>query len=264
MVKSLLEDKQFWEAKWAREEVLENEEGEEDSWIEGESGEDYFDKTVLDAAKGRDVIDIGCGRGEFTLTVARVARRVVGIDFSQTAFSKALENSKALQARNVEFRLADARKIPFPDGSFDLAFSRRGPATESPLSITEAYRVLRKSGLLFQQEIGERDKLNWKQIFGRGQNFPFTGKIADEKNKLLAEAGFRNVHVQEFEATEYFKTLKDVAMRLETTPIIPDFDKNTDRALTEMLGNTCADEKGIKTNEHRVIITATKNRNQKA
>ncbi len=47
-------------------------------------------------------------------------------------------------------------------------------------------------------------------------------------------------------------------MRLETTPIIPSFDKNTDRALVEKLGKTCADEKGIKTNEHRVIITATK------
>ncbi len=259
MVKGLYEDKQFWEASWAREEVLENEEGEEDSWIEGESGEDYFDRIVLDAAKGRDVIDIGCGRGEFTLSVARVASRVLGVDFSQNAISKALENSKATRTANVEFKLADARKIPVPDASFDLAFSRRGPAMDSLLSITESYRVLRRGGRLIQQEGGERDKLNWKQVFGRGQNFPFTGRIAEEKKRLLSEAGFKNIDVREFEATEYFKTLRDVVMRLETTPIVPSFDKNTDEALLEKIGKTCVDEKGIKTNEHRLVITATKN-----
>ncbi len=260
-MKGLYEDRQFWEGLWAREEVLEKEEGEEDSWIEGQSGEDYFDKAVLAAAEGKDVIDIGCGWAEFTLTVARVARRIVGIDFSRNAISKALENSKALKAGNVDFRLADARKIPFPDGSFDLGFSRRGPAMESLLSITEAFRVLRTGGQLMQQEQqegGERDKLNWIEVFGRGQDLLFGGKVADEKNRLLGEAGFRNVRVQEFEATEYFRTLKDVVMRLETTPIIPGFGKNRDRPLVEKLGRTCADEKGIKTNEHRVIITATK------
>ncbi len=257
-MKSLYEDKEFWEGTWAREEALENAEGEEDSWIEGESGEDYFDKTVLEAAKGRDVIDIGCGRGEFTLSVARVASRVLGIDFSENAISRALENSKAARAGNVEFKLADARKIPVPDESFDLAFSRRGPAMESLLSITETYRVLRRYGLLIQQEGGERDKLNWMQVFGRGQNFPLPGRIGEEKKKLLEKAGFKNVDVREFEATEYFKTLKDVVMRLETTPIIPNFDKNTDRGLVEKIGEKCADEKGIKTNEHRLLITARK------
>lgn len=258
-MKGLYEDRQYWEGEWAREAALESQKAEEDSWVEGQSGEDYFDKIVLDGSKGGDVIDIGCGRGEFTLTVARVARKVVGIDFSQKAISKALESSKAHRASNVEFKLADARKIPFPYESFDLAFSRRGPAMESLRSITEAFRILRRDGRLMQQEIGERDKLNWKQVFGRGQNFPFTGKIADEKTKLLREAGFKNVDVRDFEATEYFKTLKDVIMRLETTPIIPSFDKNADRALVEKLGKTCADENGIKTNEHRLVITATKN-----
>jgi SAM-dependent methyltransferase len=237
---------------------MEKEEGKEDSWIERQSGEDYFDKAVLEAAKGKDVIDIGCGWAEFTLAVARVATRTVGIDFSQNAISKALKNRKALKAENVEFRLAEARKIPFPDGSFDLGFSRRGPAMESLRSITEAFRVLRTGGRLIQQECGERDKLNWIQVFGRGQDLRLAGKIADEKKKLLAEAGIRSVYIQEFDVTEYFKTLRDVVMRLETTPIIPNFDWNADHELVEKLGKTCADEKGIKTNEHRVIITATK------
>ncbi len=257
-MRGLYEDKQFWEGKWAREEALEREAAEEDSWREGESGEEYFDKNVLDAARGRDVIDIGCGRGEFTLAVAKVATRVVGIDFSEKAIAKALENGMANRADTVEFKLADARKIPYPDASLDLVFSRRGPATESLQTIREAYRVLRRGGWLVQQEIGERDKLNWKQVFRRGQNYPFNGRIVEEKERLLAEAGFLNINAREFEATEYFRTVKDVVIRLETTPIIPGFNENADRALVEKLERTCMDSKGIKTNEHRLIIAAKK------
>ncbi len=129
-MRGLYEDKQYWEGKWAWEEALEREAAEEHSWLESESGEEYFDRTVLDAARGRDVIDIGCGRGEFTLAMAKVATRVRGIDFSTKAIAKALENANRVD--NVEFKIADARRIPCPDHSFDLAFSRRGPAVESP------------------------------------------------------------------------------------------------------------------------------------
>ncbi len=204
------------------------------------------------------MIDIGCGRGEFTLDVAKVATRVLGIDFSTKAIAKALENGQANRVDNVEFKIADARRIPYPDQSFDLAFSRRGPAVESLQTITEAYRVLRRGGRLIQQEIGERDKLNWKQVFGRGQNYPFKGRIVEEKERLLAEAGFRNIEAREFEATEYFRTLKDVIVRLETTPIIPRFYEKTCRPSLEKIESTGMESKGIKTNEHRVIIAARK------
>ncbi len=152
-MRGLYEDKEFWEGKWAREEALEKEAAEEDSWLEGESGERYFDRTVIDAAGGRDVIDIGCGRGEFTLAVARVATCVLGIDFSRKAIARALENGRANRVDNVEFKLADARNIPCPDRGFDLAFSRRGPATESLQTIREAYRVLRRGGRLSSRRL---------------------------------------------------------------------------------------------------------------
>ncbi len=35
-MRGLYEDKQFWEGKWAREEALEKEAAEEDSWLERE------------------------------------------------------------------------------------------------------------------------------------------------------------------------------------------------------------------------------------
>jgi len=79
------EDQEIWENLYAAEEgqlaagVIER------SWTETEDGEREFDRRVLASAKGRDVIDIGCGTGEFTLEIAASASTVAGIDFSERA-----------------------------------------------------------------------------------------------------------------------------------------------------------------------------------
>jgi 2-polyprenyl-3-methyl-5-hydroxy-6-metoxy-1,4-benzoquinol methylase len=67
------EDRGFWEKKWTAEEKMEKKTRQEESWREGVDVEDYFDRIVLKEARGRNVLDIGCGRGEFTLSVAAVA-----------------------------------------------------------------------------------------------------------------------------------------------------------------------------------------------
>ncbi len=258
MARIEFEDERVWDKIRAAEAAHEREALEEDSWVEGEDGEAYFDKTVLKAAEGKDVLDIGCGRGEFALAVAAVAKKVVGVDFSNRAVAKALDNVSRRGMANVEFRLADARNLPYPRESFDLAFSRRGPAVDSVETIKEARRVLRKGGRLIQQEIGERDKLNWKQIFGRGQNYPYKETIRSEKKRLLTTGGFAKLRFREFEAVEYFKTINDALMRLETTPIIPNFNRTRHRRYLQRIDESCASPKGIRTNMHRVIITATK------
>ena len=79
-----------------------------------------------------------------------------------------------------------------------------------------------------------------------------------EKKKLLARAGFRKTRFKEFEASEFYKSIKDVVMRLETTPIIPNFSKARDRKHLLNLEKKCTTPKGIKTNTHRVIVVATK------
>jgi len=223
------EDRDFWEKKWTTEENIERRARQEESWTVGVDGEDYFDRKVLKEARGKRVLDIGCGRGEFTLSVAGVAEKVVGVDFSKIAINQAIVNTSLQGVTNVELKLADASRIPYPSESFGLAFSRRGPGTYSLKAAREAHRVLKRGGLLIQEEIGEKDKLNWKQIFGRGQNFPFKEPVSIEKRKLLARAGFRKATFKEFEASEFYGSIKDVIMRLETTPIIPNFRKARDR-----------------------------------
>ena len=252
------DDEEVWEKLYAADENRLAAGRIESSSTEGEDGEREFDRRVLAIVMGRDVIDIGCGTGEFTLEIAAEARTVAGIDFSQRAVKKALENLRSTKISNLEFRLSRADKLAYPEERFDLAISRRGPAADTADSIREACRVLKKNGQLMLEEIGERDKQNWAQVFGRGQMYPGTDKVSTELKEKLAREGFRNISADEFEAIEYFATIQDVLMRLENSPIIPNFDKEFDAQHVQEIVKRFTTSKGIRTNTHRVLITAVK------
>jgi SAM-dependent methyltransferase len=252
------EEQEVWERLYAADENQLAAGMEEHSWTEGEDGEGEFDRRVIASAKNKDVIDIGCGTGEFSFKLSTVATMVAGVDFSKRALKKAFLNQQSLRASNVEFALSAADRIPYSEGSFDLAISRRGPALDTEESTREAYRVLRKGGELVAQEIGERDKQNWARVFGRGQMYPATARIAIELEKKLTDAGFGNISVDEFEANEYFASIQDVLMRLENSPIIPDFKRELDDEHLRGIAKKFTTTKGIQTSTHRVLIKATK------
>ncbi len=67
--------------------------------------------------EGKSVLDVGCGPGNFTRLLARRAARVVGCDSSDRMLSRRAE------AAGVEILRADARRLPFPDSSFDVVFA---------------------------------------------------------------------------------------------------------------------------------------------
>ena len=252
------QERQIWEKLYAAEENQLAQGLEERSFIEGEDGEIEFDRRVLASVKDKRVIDIGCGTGEFTLEIAAIAKQVAGVDFSKRALSKARENLRSKKSTNVEVKLAPADELPYPGGSFDQAISRRGPAIDTRASAKEVWRVLMHSGEFMAQEIGERDKQNWAQVFGRGQLHSSTIKVAAEKRKMLIEAGFRKVIVEDFEAKEYFASLKDVLMRLENSPIILNFDREVDKGHLEEIARRFTTPKGIATSTHRILVTASK------
>ena len=85
-----------------------------------------------------------------------------------------------------------------------------------------------------------------------------TDKVSIELKEKLAREGFRNISVDEFEAIEYFATIQDVLMRLENSPIIPDFDKELDERHVQEIVKRFTTSKGIKTNTHRVLLRAVK------
>ena len=74
----------------------------------------------------KDVLEIGCGRGDFTFAYLKNAKSVLGVDPGAEAI-KDLEArwSRTLQKTPADFRCGKIEDLALPEESFDrLVFSR--------------------------------------------------------------------------------------------------------------------------------------------
>lgn len=80
------------------------------------------DKVATHISNNETVIDIACGTGAQVFGLAEKAKRVVGVDLSESMIKYAWDQSKIRRIKNVEFVVADATKLlPFADNEFDVA-----------------------------------------------------------------------------------------------------------------------------------------------
>ena len=99
--------------------------------------------------KGLDVLEVGCGAGDFAIHLSKLQSIVTAVDFSAKAIEIAQEKSKA-QNQSVNFQVADAQSLPFASNSFDLIFSCEclEHVPDPQKALNEFYRVLKPSGHL--------------------------------------------------------------------------------------------------------------------
>jgi SAM-dependent methyltransferase len=92
---------------------------------------------------GRRTLDIGCGEGRVARDLKSVGHTVVGVDASPT-----LVEAASSADPSIEFVLADAAALPFPDGYADLAvaFMSLQDIDDVPTALEEAARVLEPGG----------------------------------------------------------------------------------------------------------------------
>ena len=245
---------EYWNRKWA----LREQRMQEKTALDGSDGEVEFDRELQRRVPGKDVLDVGCGPGEFTLRTAKKAKSIVGIDPSSTALALARRNLAKSGIKNATFRYGDVKLLPFPNMTFDLAYSRRGPASVSKHNLGEILRVLKKGGTFMEICIGERDKQNLAEIFGRGQMRGFRGQVSGVKKRWLTEVGFREATSRDYVGTEIFRSLDDLVVRLRTAPIIPSFDVKKDKRFLEAVEEQSMSDRGIETPVHRVVLVAKK------
>lgn len=94
------------------------------------------------------LLDIGCGGGFLTNSLAKRGHKVSGIDISE----KTLEVAKKYdETKSVHYLLANAYNLPFKENTFDAVFALDVlEHVESPDKlIEEASRVLKPNGLFF-------------------------------------------------------------------------------------------------------------------
>src|SRR5713101_9826541 len=69
---------------------------------------------------GDRVLDVGCGTGVITAALAERGCTVIGLDASEPYLEGA---RRSRSHRNIVYELGDARRMPYPDASFDACVS---------------------------------------------------------------------------------------------------------------------------------------------
>ena len=133
------------------------------------------------------VLDVGCAKGflihDLTELIPGIA--VAGVDVSDYAIANAIEDMRPY------VRVADARALPFPDGSFDLVISintiHNLEREECAQALREMERVSRSRSYItvdaFRTEAERTRMLAWN-LTAR------TIMHADEWKAFFAEAGY--------------------------------------------------------------------------
>ncbi|HHW84206.1 MAG TPA: class I SAM-dependent methyltransferase [Actinomycetales bacterium] len=106
------------------------------------------DAGLLGDVAGLDVLEVGCGAAQGSRWVAARGGRATGVDLSP-GMLRAAHDGVASSGLDVTLVEADARSLPFPPRSFDLAFTAFGaiPFVPDPERIfAEVARVLRPGG----------------------------------------------------------------------------------------------------------------------
>ncbi len=178
------------------------------------AGEEHVIREYMPS--GSDILDLGCGAGRTTTFIHEKGCDVVGVDISGPLVDQARKNFPG-----IDFRVMDARKLGFKDGSFDAVFfsfngiDNLASLSERRRAMSEIKRVLRPGGFFIYSSHNSlavpRTPTGWKILLNNlvrlrlgahwrkeeyefGQLMQYYNNVWSEKRGLSA-AGFRNIRM---------------------------------------------------------------------
>jgi SAM-dependent methyltransferase len=122
----------------------------QETWFaQARGGQPFSGLIPFEELVDKDVLEIGCGTGVHTRMLAAAGARVAAVDLTPTAVDLT-QRRLTLAGLLADVREADAESLPFPDCSFDFAWSWGviHHSSDTNRVIGEVARVLRPGGKL--------------------------------------------------------------------------------------------------------------------
>jgi len=147
---------------------------------------------TVDAKNGLG-LDVACGTGLFTRSMAGKMQLVYGIDISRGMLEKATEYVEKERITNIRFARARAEKLPFPDDLFDgvacCGSLHLFPDTEQALS--EIGRVMKRGARLAVMTFVKKRFLKYRRVYEHLRR-DHGARIfnVEELDSYLSRAGF--------------------------------------------------------------------------
>jgi ubiquinone/menaquinone biosynthesis C-methylase UbiE len=144
------------------------------------------------------VLDLACGPGFVALEFAKHAREVVGVDLTPEMLKKARALARRENFKNVTFRRADVKRLPFDVRSFDLVVTRASfhHFSEPERALAEMVRVLKRNGRILISD-------------NTSKNDPEKSRLQNQLEKMRDPS-----HVEMIPPRKWRKLFKDAALRV--------------------------------------------------
>ncbi|MBK5262308.1 MAG: methyltransferase domain-containing protein [Peptostreptococcaceae bacterium] len=170
----------------------------------------------LDVRKGETILDLGCGRGEETILMARMTGldgKAIGLDLTKEMVSVAIDRATFENIANAVFVQGDIENLPFSENHFDGVASNCviNHAKDKDKVYREIYRVLKPGGRFVVADAVTKyplpaevknDPEAWAQCYG--------GSVTEEEYmKAITNAGFSTIDI--LDKREYLKNGYDFA-----------------------------------------------------
>ncbi|ORV10773.1 SAM-dependent methyltransferase [Mycobacterium celatum] len=158
----------------------------------------------LNIPSGGTALDVGCGPGTVTASLARAAGPgglALGVDISEPMLARAV---RAESGPQVGFLRADAQRLPLRDDTVDAVVSIAvlQLIPEPAAALSEIARVLRPGGrLAIMVPTAGRAARFWRML-------PNTGAHVfddDELGDILEDHGFASVRVKNFSTIQWLR-----------------------------------------------------------
>ncbi|USZ68948.1 methyltransferase domain-containing protein [Halorussus salilacus] len=113
----------------------------------------------------KNILEIACGTGRFTVMLAERGADIVGLDISAPMLQQGRKKARdAGVADHLEFMRGDAARLPFPDDHFDTVFAMRFfHLADTPAAFLSEMRRVAKEQVVFDtfNAASTRSIYNW-------------------------------------------------------------------------------------------------------